>query len=68
MRGHVESMRIARRDGLILARDFERFAFAAWQIVGVDEIVHRARVIEVPLVNAEENLGRAIGVLAGNGI
>ena len=37
-------------------------------VVGVDEVVHRARVVRILLVDAEENLGGPVGMRSRNGI
>ena len=64
----MQRMRIIRGDFLVFAGDLERFAFTARDIVGMNEIVHRAGVIWILLVNTEENFRRAIGMFSGNSI
>lgn len=65
---HMERVGIARSDRLVLARDLQRFPFAPRHIVGVDEIVHGARVVRIPLVYAEEDFGGPVGMRSGNRI
>src|SRR5262245_11459083 len=43
VRRHVQRMRIAWSNRLVLARYFQRFTFAPRRVIGVHEIVHRAR-------------------------
>ena len=50
------------RDGLVLARDLEQLVLAPRHVVGVHEVVHRAGMIGVALVDAQQDLGGAIGV------
>ena len=65
---HMERVGIARRDRLVLARDLQRFPFAPRHVVGVDEIVHGARMVRIPLVHAEEDFGGPVGMRSGNRI
>ena len=65
MRGHVQRMRVARRDRAVLARDLQRFPFAARHVVGVNEIVHGPRMVRIASVDLEEDFGGAIGMGPG---
>jgi hypothetical protein len=64
VRRHVERVRIAWRCQLVLARDLERLSFASGYIIGMHEIVHRAGMVRIPVVHAQQNFGRSIGVRA----
>ena len=66
MSRHMQRVRVIGRDRLVLASNFQRFAFAPRDIVGVDEIMHRARMIRILFVYAEQNFGGPIGMCSRN--
>ena len=65
MRRHMERVGIARRGRLVFACDLQRFAFATRCVVGVDEIVHRTRMVRVLLVHAQQYFCGAVRIRPG---
>ncbi len=68
VRRHVERVRIVRRHFLVVADDVQRLPLAPGDVVGMDEVVQRARMIRILLQHRQEDRGRAIGVAARHGV
>jgi len=64
----MKRVRIARSDSLVLACYLQRFPFTTRRVVGVDEIVHGARVVRISLVHAQKDFGGLVGMRSGNRI
>ena len=60
MSRHVQRVWIARRDLAVLVRDFERVVFTPGHIVGVNQVVHGARMIRISGPHTREDFGRTI--------
>ena len=58
---HVERMGIARSGHLVPARDVQPFSGSGRRVVGVDEVMHGARVVRIPVVHPEKDFGGPIG-------
>ena len=65
---HVQRMRIVGCDHVVLVSDLKQLALAPRDIVRVHEVMHRAGMIRILLVNTQKNFGGLIRVRAGDSI